>query len=93
MSLSPSTRASWQHELCECNADVGTCITGILCPCVLDSKTAYRLERRGLKKDPTDMLGFSACNGRCSVMSLFGVCGLFCKSPIPPRLSIEKTKC
>jgi hypothetical protein len=72
------TKEEWQHSLCECSGDVGTCFTGALCPCILDSKTAYRLERKSSKKDPSDLLGFSSCNGRCGVMSLFGLCGLFC---------------
>ncbi|KAF2434084.1 PLAC8-domain-containing protein, partial [Tothia fuscella] len=76
MLLSPSIKGKWQHSLCECNADVGTCLTGIFCPCILDSKTAYRLEKRSSKKDPSDMLGFSSCNGRCGVMTVFGICGI-----------------
>jgi hypothetical protein len=55
-----------------------TCVTGVFCPCILDSRTAYRLERKSEKKDPTDLLGFGNCNGRCSVMSIFGLCGLCC---------------
>jgi Cys-rich protein (TIGR01571 family) len=78
------TKEDWQHGLCECGGDVGTCFTGVVCPCILDSKTAYRLERKSSKKDPSDLLGFGSCNGRCGVMALFGVCGLFCKQFPPP---------
>jgi hypothetical protein len=81
---SSSTKEEWEHGLCECSGDVGTCITGVICPCILDSRTAYRLERKSARKDPSDLLGFSNCNGRCGVMSLLGVCGLFCTSPSPP---------
>lgn len=72
-------KTEWNHGMCECSGDVGTCVTGVFCPCILDSRTAYRLNRRSEKKDSTDMLGFSNCNARCSVMSIFGVCGLCCK--------------
>jgi Cys-rich protein (TIGR01571 family) len=78
----PSTtgrKSEWNHGMCECSGDVGTCVTGIFCPCILDSRTAYRLNRRSAKKDPTDLLGFNSCNSRCTVMSIFGLCGLCCK--------------
>jgi hypothetical protein len=71
-----SDKGEWIHSLCECNADFGTCMTGLFCPCILDSKTAYRMGRRSEKKDPSDMLGFSNCNGRCGIFS----CGLCCRS-------------
>jgi hypothetical protein len=80
----PSTiggKGEWNHSMCECSGDVGTCVTGVFCPCILDSRTAYRLNRRSEKKDPTDMLGFDSCNTRCTVMSIFGMCGLCCKFP------------
>ena len=83
MGTSTGTKDDWIHSLCECNADLGTCFTGFFCPCILDSKTAYRLERRSERNDPTDLLGFSNCNGRCGVMSVFGLCGLFCESLNP----------
>jgi hypothetical protein len=79
MSSTVGSKSEWAHSLCECNADVGTCCLGVFCPCILDSRTAYRLERRAAHKDPTDMLGFSNCNGRCGAMSVLGVCGLFCE--------------
>lgn len=82
---SSSSKGEWAHSLCECNSDVGTCMTGIFCPCILDSKTAYRMERKGEKRDPTDLLGFGNCNKRCGIMGIFGICGLCCKFP-PFRL-------
>lgn len=85
----PSTtggKMDWNHGMCECSGDIGTCITGVFCPCILDSRTAYRLNRRSEKQDPTDLLGFKSCNSRCTVMSIFGICGLCCMStfPLPP---------
>lgn len=82
MTFSTTTgeKAKWNHSMCELSGDVGTCLTGVLCPCILDSRTAYRLNRKSAKKDSTDMLGFSNCNTRCTVMSVFGLCGLFCES-------------
>jgi hypothetical protein len=76
---STSDKSPFLHSLCECNADVVTCLEGLFCPCILDSRTAYRMGRRAEKKDPTDMLGFKSCNGRCAVMGLFGICGFYCK--------------
>jgi hypothetical protein len=76
---SASSKSAFQHSLCECSGDMGTCFTGLFCPCILDSRTAYRMGRRSKKLDPTDMLGFSSCNGRCGVMGVFGVCGLCCE--------------
>jgi hypothetical protein len=81
--LETGTKEEWQHSLCECSGDVGTCLMGVICPCIIDSRTAYRLERKGAKKDPSDLLGFGNCNGRCGVMSAFGLCGLFCRHKPP----------
>lgn len=80
MTFSATTgeKVEWNHSMCECSGDVGTCVTGVLCPCILDSRTAYRLNRKSAKKDSTDMLAFNSCNTRCTVMSVFGLCGLCC---------------
>jgi hypothetical protein len=66
----------WKYGMCECG-DLGTCVTGLFCPCVLYGRTAYRLRRRSEKKDPTELLGYEAVNGRCGVMA--GACGLWCE--------------
>lgn len=76
---STSDKDSWAHSLCECNADMGTCLMGLFCPCVLDSRTSYRMGRKSGKKDPTDMLGFKSCNARC----VFFNCGLCCEYCLP----------
>ena len=70
------TAHEWKHALCECGADVGTCFTGLVCPCVLYGRTSYRLSRRSAKKDPTDLLGFKRVNTRCGLMAV--ACGLWC---------------
>ncbi|KIW03798.1 uncharacterized protein PV09_05099 [Verruconis gallopava] len=89
LSSSVSDKSPFIHSLCECNTDVCTCLTGLFFPCILDSKTAYRLERRSEKKDPTDLLGFSNCNCRCGLMAVFGLCGLCCIFPLTLRARIR----
>lgn len=85
-------KGAFENTLCGCSSDVGTCVTGLFCPCILDSRTSYRLGRRKAKLDPTDMLGFETCNGRCGVMGTFGLCGLCCmflpsSSPLPTSIT------
>ncbi|KAF2489781.1 PLAC8-domain-containing protein [Lophium mytilinum] len=77
----------WKHGLCECGSDVGTCMTGLFCPCVLYGRTAYRLSQRSQKKDPTELLGFSAFNGQCGVMA--SACGIWCLFPLVQRTRIR----
>ncbi len=49
-------------------------MTGLFCPCVVYGKTQYRLSLRDERKDPTNMLGYTAVNGSCIA---FGVlCGV-----------------
>ncbi|KAH7007809.1 PLAC8 family-domain-containing protein [Macrophomina phaseolina] len=77
---SSGSKHEWKHSLCECSGDVGTCMTGVFCPCVLYGKTSYRLGLKSEKKDPTEMLGWSWANGKCGLMAmttLCGLCGLF----------------
>ena len=79
---STSDKVPFEHGLCECvggggAGDLGTCLMGVLCPCVLDSKTSYRLGRKSKRLDPTDVLGFKGCNARCALFN----CGLCCESP------------
>jgi hypothetical protein len=81
-------KEAWNHSMCECSGDISTCMTGVFCPCILDSRTAYRLNRRSEKLDSTDMLGFSSCNSRCGLMGVFGICGLCCKCSLPSLSSI-----
>jgi len=66
----------WKHDLCGCEASI--CALGICCPCVLYGRTEYRLSQRSAKKDPTDLLGYSACNGPCGLMAV--ACGFQCMS-------------
>lgn len=73
---SKGTHHEWKHSLCECSGDVGTCITGLLCPCVLYGRTAYRLNQKSAKKDPTDMLAHQSVNGHCGLMA--AGCGVWC---------------
>jgi Cys-rich protein (TIGR01571 family) len=76
-TFTPSPQAirggSWQHGLCSC-AEPSICLTGLFCPCIVYGRTQYRLALRGEKKDPTNMLGYTAINGSCIA---FGVlCGI-----------------
>ncbi|KAH6642202.1 PLAC8 family-domain-containing protein [Boeremia exigua] len=65
---------TWKHSLCACSPDVGTCFTGLFCPCILSGRTAYRLSQKSKKADATDMLGHSSTNGHCVAMTL--ACGV-----------------
>ncbi|EXJ78635.1 hypothetical protein A1O1_09036 [Capronia coronata CBS 617.96] len=76
-TFTPSPQAirggSWQHGLCSC-AEPSTCMTALFCPCLVYGKTQYRLGLRADRKDPTNMLGYTAVNGSCIA---FGVlCGV-----------------
>ncbi|KAF2835381.1 PLAC8-domain-containing protein [Patellaria atrata CBS 101060] len=83
---SPGSRSGWKHSLCSCD-DVGTCVTGIFCPCIIYGKTAYRLGQRREKKDPTDLLGWKATNGQCGLMA--AACGFWCLFPLIHRTRIR----
>ncbi|KAL6237267.1 hypothetical protein BDW75DRAFT_228910 [Aspergillus navahoensis] len=62
----------WSHSLCDCSG-IGTCLLGIVCPCILYGRTQHRLSMRSRKEDPTNMLGYETCNGSCTAMAL--LCG------------------
>ncbi|KAK5449823.1 hypothetical protein LTS15_008395 [Exophiala xenobiotica] len=64
---------SWQHSLCSC-AEPSTCFTGLFCPCIVYGRTQYRLALRGERKDPTNMLGYTAVNGSC--IAFAALCGV-----------------
>ncbi|PWY66075.1 hypothetical protein BO70DRAFT_366566, partial [Aspergillus heteromorphus CBS 117.55] len=63
---------TWSTSLCGCS-DIGACCLGFFCPCVLYGKTQHRLSRKSRSEDPTNMLGYSCCNGSCTAMAL--LCG------------------
>ncbi|OJJ80343.1 DUF614 domain protein [Aspergillus glaucus CBS 516.65] len=63
---------TWSHSMCDCS-NISTCCLGIFCPCILYGKTQYRLTLKSRKEDPTNLLGYSACNGSCTAMAL--LCG------------------
>ncbi|OAL46548.1 PLAC8-domain-containing protein [Pyrenochaeta sp. DS3sAY3a] len=77
----------WKHSLCACSGDVSTCLTGLFCPCIVYGRTSYRLSQKSAKKDPTDMLGYSATNGHCMMMGLS--CGLWWLFPMLQRTRIR----
>jgi Cys-rich protein (TIGR01571 family) len=63
---------TWKRGLCDCG-DVGTCCTGLFCPCILYGKTQYRLSQKSDRKDPTNMLGYEKLNGSCVAFAV--LCG------------------
>ena len=63
----------WKNGLCEPDA---ICCLGLVCPCMVYGKTMYRLSRKAQKQDPTDLLGYEACNGSCGLMA--AACGFQC---------------
>lgn len=77
----------WTHSLCACSPDIGTCMTGLFCPCILYGRTSHRLSQKSAKKDPTDMLGHSSTNGHCMLMSL--ACGFWWLFPMVQRTRIR----
>ncbi|KAF1999974.1 PLAC8-domain-containing protein [Amniculicola lignicola CBS 123094] len=77
----------WKHSLCECTGDIGTCLTGLFCPCILYGRTAYRLSQRSNKQDPTNLLDHSNTNGHCMLMGVS--CGLWWLYPMIQRTRIR----
>lgn len=77
----------WSSSLCSCGPDISTCLTGLFCPCILYGRTSHRLSQKSAKKDPTDMLGHSATNGHCLLMS--AACGLWWLFPMLQRTRIR----
>ena len=69
-----AVQPEWKHGFCEADA---LCCMGIICPCMVYGKTQYRLSRKAQKQDPTDLLGYNACNGSCGLMAV--VCGFQCE--------------
>lgn len=72
MASSDAHGGAWSSSLCSC-AEPGTCFTGLFCPCILYSRTSYRLQQRRKKGDASDMLGHSSCDGNCLLFSF--ACG------------------
>ncbi|KAF2396869.1 hypothetical protein EJ06DRAFT_533593 [Trichodelitschia bisporula] len=84
-----SERQPWSHGLGSC-PDASTCLTGAFCPCILDARTAYRLDAKARHRDATDMLGHSDVNGRCVAGVVGGLCGLYWILPLMVRLSVRR---
>lgn len=84
-----SSDKTWKHGLCACGPDVGTCLTGLFCPCILSGRTAYRLSQKSRKADPTDLLGHSSTNGHCVAMTLACGVGLGWVFPMLQRTRIR----
>ena len=85
MDLSPTDgKRPWSSSLCSLSSD---CLTGLLCPCVLYGRTSYRLSQRSAKRDPTDLLSYSATNGHCMIMALS--CGFWWIYPLVQRTRVR----
>ncbi len=82
---SPGSKALWQHQLCECSSDMSTCLLGFTCPCILSSRTSYRINAKDKHHDPTDLLGFENVNTRCLLFAGTMFCCLHCTF-VHPRL-------
>ncbi|KAI9795709.1 MAG: hypothetical protein M1833_006878 [Piccolia ochrophora] len=80
----------WTHSLCDVG-DPAACCVGLFLPCVLYGRTQYRLERKAQKKDATDLLGYSACNGACGLMCAVGSCGLAGLLTLLQRTRVRKS--
>ena len=63
----------WKNGLCDPDA---TCCLSLFCPCIIYGRTQYRLSKKAQKQDPTDLLGYEACNGSCGFMAI--ACGFQC---------------
>ncbi|CAI6341165.1 unnamed protein product [Periconia digitata] len=88
MDLSTSgSKQSWKSSLCSCTPDVSTCLTGLICPCIIYGRTSYRLSQKSDKKDPTDLLSHSATNGHCMIMALS--CGFWWLYPMLQRTRLR----
>lgn len=75
-SYQSTTDRPWLHSLCACPpSDMSTCLLGLTCPCILYSRLLHRLSQRAHRRDPTDLLGFSRCNGHCLGFAALCVCG------------------
>ncbi|KAI9713111.1 MAG: hypothetical protein M1820_001096 [Bogoriella megaspora] len=86
-NMSNGSKEIWTHSLCSCSDDLGTCCLGLWCPCILYGRTSYRLSRKSEKKDPTEMLGHSNCNGHCVLWMV--VCGLQGLPTLAHRLRVR----
>ncbi|KAH0607196.1 uncharacterized protein H6S33_003184 [Morchella sextelata] len=54
-------REEYQHGMCDCFSDIGTCCTGYWCPCILYSRTKHRV-----KTSPDSNINeFKAFNPHC----------------------------
>lgn len=87
-NMESKSSKEWKSSICACGPDVGTCFTGLFCPCIIYGRTSYRLSQKSAKKDPTDMLGHSSVNGHCLLMTV--ACGLGALFPALQRTRIRR---
>jgi Cys-rich protein (TIGR01571 family) len=86
-NMDASTPQTWSHGLFSCT-DFATCMMGLFCPCVLHSRTAYRLSQKSAHRDASDTLGHQSINAHCALMSL--ACGLWCLFPGVQRARVRR---
>lgn len=68
-----SQGGNWEYGLCSCG-EPSICLTALMCPCIVYGKTQYRLGLRSEKRNPTNLLGYTAINGSCMAFTIF--CGI-----------------
>ena len=83
-----AVQPEWKHGFCEMDT---LCCMGCVCPCMIYGKTQYRLSRKAKKLDPTDMLGYDACNGSCGLMAV--ACGFQCEHSPSMEGSLRADSC
>ena len=66
----PSPSQHYGSSLCGMNS---ICFSSIFCPCITYGKTQYRLGQKSAGRPATDLLGYSASNSSCLLMTL-GCC-------------------
>lgn len=69
----PTRGGTWENSLLSCSNPT-ICLPSLTCPCIIYGRTQYRLSQKSAKKDPTNMLGYSAVNGSCVAWSV--LCGV-----------------
>ena len=92
-SADPDAKSSWTtslFSLCNPALSVPDTLLSLCLPCIIDSRTSYRLSAASNGQDPTNLLSFSTPNPRCLGTALCGPCGLLCLLPCVNRVRIRR---
>ncbi|KAF4581729.1 hypothetical protein EYR40_002745 [Pleurotus pulmonarius] len=75
----------WSHGLCDCCADVGTCLIATFFPCIVYAQNKQRYEHLA-RGQPDPERGGSGLNGDCLLHGCITCCfGIGCVLQIPLR--------